>query len=161
MAKEIEKKEKIEKEPKTENSKKVLALSSKTEQKKKKEFEAIMNIYTSFNNTIVHVTDMSGRTIVKVSGGMVTKHGRLKANPTIAMFISKRISGNFVTKSGKIFSTEFLYFSATVDFPKPGYYEVWARATGSDGIAQPMILPGWNPKGYLNNACHRIAVKVK
>jgi hypothetical protein len=22
------------------------------------------------------------------------------------------------------------------------------------------VLPGWNPRGYLNNACHRIAVKV-
>jgi len=53
------------------------------------------------------------------------------------------------------------HFSATVDFPKPGYYEVWARATDSNDKAQPMILPGWNPKGYLNNACHRIAVKVK
>ncbi len=53
------------------------------------------------------------------------------------------------------------HFSATVDFPKSGYYEVWARATDSNGKAQPMILPGWNPKGYLNNACHRIAVKVK
>jgi len=53
------------------------------------------------------------------------------------------------------------HFSATVDFPKPGYYEVWARAIDTNGIAQPMLLPGWNPKGYLNNACHRIAVKVK
>jgi DMSO/TMAO reductase YedYZ molybdopterin-dependent catalytic subunit len=53
------------------------------------------------------------------------------------------------------------HFSALVDFPKAGYYEVWARATDSYGIAQPMLLPGWNPKGYLNNACHRIAVKVK
>ena len=53
------------------------------------------------------------------------------------------------------------HFSATVDFPKKGYYEVWARATDSKGIAQPMLLPGWNPKGYLNNACHRIAIKVK
>ena len=52
-------------------------------------------------------------------------------------------------------------FSATVRFPKPGYYEVWARATDSNGKAQPMILPGWNPKGYLNNACHRIAVRIK
>jgi len=52
------------------------------------------------------------------------------------------------------------HFSATVNFPKVGYYEVWARATDSNGVAQPMILPGWNPKGYLNNACHRIAVKV-
>ncbi|GAL65403.1 putative molybdenum containing oxidoreductase [Jejuia pallidilutea] len=52
------------------------------------------------------------------------------------------------------------HFSATVNFPKPGYYEVWARATDTNGIAQPMLLPGWNPKGYLNNACHRIAIKV-
>ena len=53
------------------------------------------------------------------------------------------------------------HFSATVSFPEDGYYEVWARATDSQGNAQPMVLPNWNPKGYLNNACHRIAVKVK
>lgn len=52
-------------------------------------------------------------------------------------------------------------FSAAISFPKAGYYEVWARATDTNGVAQPMLLPGWNPKGYLNNACHRIAVKVK
>ncbi len=51
-------------------------------------------------------------------------------------------------------------FSARVNFPRAGYYEVWARATDERGISQPMIVPGWNPKGYLNNACHRIAVKV-
>lgn len=47
-----------------------------------------------------------------------------------------------------------------VEFPQPGYYEVWARATDSTGRSQPMVLPGWNPRGYLNNACHRIAVQV-
>ncbi len=52
-------------------------------------------------------------------------------------------------------------FDADVSFDKPGYYEVWARATDSNGKTQPIILPGWNPKGYLNNACHRIAVKVE
>jgi DMSO/TMAO reductase YedYZ molybdopterin-dependent catalytic subunit len=52
-------------------------------------------------------------------------------------------------------------FSATVSFPQKGYYEVWARATDSENKSQPMILPGWNPKGYLNNACHRIAIKVE
>jgi len=52
------------------------------------------------------------------------------------------------------------HFSADVEFPKKGYYEVWARATDSKGRTQPMLLPGWNPKGYLNNASHRIAVKV-
>ena len=53
------------------------------------------------------------------------------------------------------------HFSASISFPKKGYYEVWARATDSRNNSQPMVLPGWNPKGYLNNACHRIAVKVK
>lgn len=52
------------------------------------------------------------------------------------------------------------HFSASIDFPKKGYYEVWARATNENGESQPMVLPGWNPKGYLNNACHRIAIKV-
>lgn len=52
-------------------------------------------------------------------------------------------------------------FEANVDFPQKGYYEVWARATDASGIAQPMILPGWNPRGYLNNACHRVAIKVQ
>ena len=52
------------------------------------------------------------------------------------------------------------HWSAEIEFPEAGYYEVWARATDSMGRAQPMVLPGWNPKGYLNNACHRIAVQV-
>ena len=47
-----------------------------------------------------------------------------------------------------------------IKFPKTGYYEVWARATDEKGKSQPMILPGWNPKGYLNNACHRIAIQA-
>ena len=53
------------------------------------------------------------------------------------------------------------HFSAEVRFPQKGYYEVWAKATDEKGMSQPVILPGWNPRGYLNNACHRIAVKVR
>lgn len=51
-------------------------------------------------------------------------------------------------------------WSADVSFPKKGYYEVWARAVDSEGTSQPMLVPDWNPKGYLNNSCHRIAVYV-
>jgi sulfite oxidase len=51
-------------------------------------------------------------------------------------------------------------WNAAVKFPKQGYYEVWARATDNRGQMQPMLVPGWNPKGYLNNAMQRIAVKV-
>ena len=50
----------------------------------------IAYVFGSYNNTIVHITDLSGSTIARVSGGMVTKHSRLKANPTTAMFVAKR-----------------------------------------------------------------------
>jgi DMSO/TMAO reductase YedYZ molybdopterin-dependent catalytic subunit len=52
------------------------------------------------------------------------------------------------------------HWETKINFPMKGYYEVWARATDDQGIMQPMVVPGWNPKGYLNNAMHRIAVKV-
>jgi ribosomal protein S11 len=77
----IEEKIKEEKKDESETTSPV----KKDSARKEKELEAILNIYTSFNNTLAHVTDMSGRTIAKVSGGQVTKHGRLKANPTIAI----------------------------------------------------------------------------
>ena len=51
-------------------------------------------------------------------------------------------------------------WEANVEFPEKGYYEVWARAQDDQGNSQPMVIPGWNPRGYLNNACHRIAIKV-
>ncbi|HNP36869.1 MAG TPA: sulfite oxidase [Woeseiaceae bacterium] len=52
------------------------------------------------------------------------------------------------------------HFSTTLSFPLTGYYEIWARAEDEQGRSQPMVLPGWNPRGYLNNACHRIAIRV-
>ena len=51
-------------------------------------------------------------------------------------------------------------FAGKVKFTHSGYYEVWARAVDANNKAQPMLVPGWNPKGYLNNACHRIAIQV-
>ncbi|MEM9301411.1 MAG: sulfite oxidase [Pseudomonadota bacterium] len=51
-------------------------------------------------------------------------------------------------------------YAAEVTLPTEGYYEVWARATDGDGRAQPMVVPGWNPRGYLNNACHRVAIRA-
>lgn len=51
-------------------------------------------------------------------------------------------------------------WSVAIKFPKRGYYEVWSRATDTSGRMQPMLVPNWNPKGYLNNAMQRIAVSV-
>ncbi len=47
----------------------------------------------------------------------------------------------------------------TVSFPQAGYYEVWARATDDAGGMQPFAID-WNPKGYLNNTMHRVALRV-
>jgi DMSO/TMAO reductase YedYZ molybdopterin-dependent catalytic subunit len=51
------------------------------------------------------------------------------------------------------------HFNAKVKFPMKGYYEVWARATDDEGRMQPFAI-AWNPKGYLNNSMHRVAVRV-
>jgi len=59
---------------------------------KKKERIGILNIYTTFNNTLMILTDMTGKTLARFTGGQSTKQSRLKANPTVAMFVSQRIA---------------------------------------------------------------------
>ncbi|MXQ14106.1 sulfite oxidase [Microvirga makkahensis] len=49
---------------------------------------------------------------------------------------------------------------ASVELPVDGYYELWVRATDTQGRMQPHIAPGWNPQGYGGNPMHRIAVLV-
>lgn len=90
---------------------------SQDKKKQRKEVEAVVNIYTSFNNTLVHVTDMSGKTLSKVTGGMVTKHDRLKANPTIAMFVAKRIAENIKDLNVK---SVYIRIRAKTRNPAPG-----------------------------------------
>jgi sulfite oxidase len=52
------------------------------------------------------------------------------------------------------------HWECELDFQQTGYYEIWARARDERGQVQPMVSANWNPKGYLNNACHRIALQV-
>lgn len=52
------------------------------------------------------------------------------------------------------------HWNTEIKLPKKGYYEIWARAVDNTGRSQPMVLPGWNPEGYLNNSCHRIAIQA-
>ena len=87
-------KEEKKEEPKTEKPEdKKPEINVKTEKKKeRKERIGVLNIYTTFNNTIMNLTDLSGKSIAKFGGGQSTKQDRLKANPTIAMFVSQRIA---------------------------------------------------------------------
>jgi len=51
-----------------------------------KERWAVAHIYSSFNNTIIHMTDLTGgETIALASGGMFVKADRLKPSPYAAM----------------------------------------------------------------------------
>ena len=60
---------------------------------KKEENWGVLHIFSSYNNTHLHVTDVTGtETIAKVTGGMVTKSDRLKATPNIAMAAAKLVA---------------------------------------------------------------------
>jgi len=51
----------------------------------------IAHIYSSYNNTIIHITDITGtETIAVASGGMVVKSDRMEGSPTAAMIAAKR-----------------------------------------------------------------------
>ena len=53
----------------------------------------ICYIFASYNNTILHVTDISGsETIGLVSGGQVVKADRLESSPTAAMNAAKKLA---------------------------------------------------------------------
>lgn len=53
----------------------------------------VAHIYASYNDTIIHVTDITGReTLAVSSGGRVTKSDRLESSPTAAMMAAKLVA---------------------------------------------------------------------
>ena len=53
----------------------------------------IAYIYASYNDTIIHITDLSGcETLGRASGGMIVKAHRLESSPTAAMGAAKRVA---------------------------------------------------------------------
>ncbi len=51
----------------------------------------IANIFASYNNTIIHITDVTGtETLALASGGQVVKSDRLESSPTAAMTAAKK-----------------------------------------------------------------------
>ena len=54
---------------------------------------AIAHIYSSYNNTIITVTDITGtETLARSSGGQIVKTDRLESSPTAAMGIAKKVA---------------------------------------------------------------------
>lgn len=59
----------------------------------------IAYIYSSYNNTIIHITDITGtETIAQTSGGMMVKADRLEGSPTAAMMAAKRAAETAMEK---------------------------------------------------------------
>lgn len=59
----------------------------------------VAHIYASYNNTIIHITDITGtETISKASGGMVVKSDRMESSPTAAMIAAKRAAETAMEK---------------------------------------------------------------
>lgn len=57
------------------------------------------HIYSSFNNTIIHITDLSGaETIAKASGGMIVKADREESSPYAAMQAAARAAEEAIEK---------------------------------------------------------------
>ena len=53
----------------------------------------ICHIFSSYNNTIMHVTDITGsETIGLVSGGQIVKSDRLESSPTTAMTGARKLA---------------------------------------------------------------------
>ncbi len=51
----------------------------------------VCHIYSSYNNTIIHITDVTGmETICLTSGGQVVKSHRMESSPTAAMAAAKK-----------------------------------------------------------------------
>lgn len=51
----------------------------------------IAHIYSSYNNTLIHITDITGTETLSISsGGQMVKTDRLESSPTAAMMAAKR-----------------------------------------------------------------------
>jgi len=59
----------------------------------------VVHIYASYNDTIIHITDISGsETLAVASGGMVVKSNRMENSPTAAMIAAKRVAEQALDK---------------------------------------------------------------
>ncbi len=60
---------------------------------------ALAHIYASYNDTIIHITDMTGtETLALASGGMMVKADRLESSPTAAMMAAKKAAETALEK---------------------------------------------------------------
>ena len=59
----------------------------------------VAHIYASYNNTLIHITDLTGaETISRVSGGMIVKTGKDESSPYAAMKAAAKAAEEAIEK---------------------------------------------------------------
>jgi small subunit ribosomal protein S11 len=74
-------------------------IDNKTDVVKKKTRWGQAHIFASYNNTIIHITDITGaETIARCTGGSQVKADRLGSSPSAAMMAAKKVAEEAMNK---------------------------------------------------------------
>ncbi|KAI4624284.1 ribosomal protein S14, S11 [Alternaria ethzedia] len=97
----------------------------------------VARIFASFNDTFVHITDLSGReTISRVTGGMKVKADRDESSPYAAMLAAQDVAARC---KGKMIGMDNLEREQELTYAELGItaLHVKIRATGGNGTKTP------------------------
>ena len=98
------------------------------------ERKAIAHVYSSYNNTIITVTDITGaETVAAYSGGMVVRTGRDKPSQFAAMQISKSAAEEARTRGFTIMD---------VKIRAPGGNKAKSHGPGAKAVIRAMTRAG-------------------
>ncbi len=96
--------------------------------------KGIVHIYSSFNNIIIAVTDMTGaETIAKCSGGMVVKAAKDESTPYAAMKAAERVADAIKEKG---------FDSVNVKVRAPGGNRSTSPGHGAQAAIRALIRAG-------------------
>jgi small subunit ribosomal protein S11 len=116
----------------------------------------IAHIYATYNNTIIHITDLTGcETIALASGGQVVKADRLEGSPTAAILAAKKAASAALEQGVKKIYVKVRAKGGQngTKFPGPGAQPAIRTLTRSGlqilGIEDVTPIPygGCRPKG--------------
>ena len=98
------------------------------------EKKAIAHVYSSFNNTILTVSDITAaETIATYSGGMVVRSGREKPSPFAAMEIAKKAADDLKAKG---------FGMVDVQIRAPGGTRAKSPGSGAQSIIRSLTRAG-------------------
>lgn len=103
---------------------------------------AVVNIFASFNNTILLATDITeAETIAKATGGMLTKSQHKEGSPYVAMKAAEQLAINLKDKG---------YQNIIVKVRAPGGIKAKNPGQGADAAITSLTRSGLNILEIIN-----------